>query len=391
MNGTRDTLTCQVLVVGAGVAGVPAAIAAARAGADTILAEKRNVPGGTGVVGMHRHIGGLYGNGATPELLNGGLVGEVCGRLRERAPDLRPIRLGKVHLLPYAPGYLQSVFSDLLGAEKRLRVFFGSEVRGVQMESGRITAVMTDQYEITPRVVVDCSGDGVVIQCSPLLHEPAAGNCQLAGYVIRLTGLDTSDDMLPIKVPYAMRRAVDEGALPGTLKFTTFTPGDSRDEGWLKLSFPAGTGGAQALKDAMRLHACLKDALPAFKASRIADHTPEVLEREGVRLKGLYTLTEEDVLASRQFPDGVAKSAWPIELWDPERGPTYRYPEPGTACDIPLRCLKAANARNLFCAGRCISATHEALGATRVMGPCMALGEAAGREAAKMLDVRSET
>ena len=230
MNGTRDTLTCQVLVVGAGVAGVPAAIAAARAGADTILAEKRNFPGGTGVVGMHRHICGLYGNGATPELLNGGLVGEVCGRLRERAPDLRPIRLGKVHLLPYAPGYLQSVFSDLLGAETRLRVFFGSEVRGVQMESGRITAVMTDQYEITPRVVVDCSGDGVVIQCSPLLHEPAAGNCQLAGYVIRLTGLDTSDDMLPIKVPYAMRRAVDEGALPGTLKFTTFTPGDSRDE-----------------------------------------------------------------------------------------------------------------------------------------------------------------
>ena len=140
----------------------------------------------------------------------------------------------------------------------------------------------------------------------------------------------------------------------------------------------------------MQLHACLKASLPAFKASRMVDHTTDVLEREGIRLKGLYSLTGEDVLEAREFPDGAAKSAWPIELWDPERGPTYRYPEPGTACDIPLRCLKAADARNLFCAGRCISVTHEALGATRVMGTCMALGEAAGREAAKMLDVRRE-
>lgn len=397
---TRESLACQVLVVGAGVAGVPAAIAAARAGADTLLVEQTGFPGGTGVTGLHRHICGLYPGEApgeptdpdlTPEWLNAGLVRDVCDRLRVRAPDRKPIRLGRVRLLPYATADFRAVFAEMLGMEKQLRPSFEDAVRGIRLESGRIVSVMTDRHEIRPRVVVDCSGAGVVIQASPLLHEPVAANGQLAGYVIRLTGLDTGDDLLPIKVPYAIRRAVEEGTLPGTLRFATFTPGDSRDEGWCKLSLPAGTGGAQALAEARQLHACLREALPAFRVSRLVEHTPEVLEREGIRLKGLYTLTEEDVLTSRRFPDGVARSGWPIELWDPQRGPTFRYPPPGTACDIPLRCLKAAGARNLFCAGRCISATHEALGATRVMGSCMALGEAAGRAAAEMAAVNSET
>jgi hypothetical protein len=381
-------LKCDVLVVGGGVAGVPAAVAAARAGADTLLVEKRAFPGGAGVVALHRTLCGLYSVGETgrpasaASLVNGGIVGEICERLAVLAPDSRPIRLGKVDVLPYRPEHLQSLYSDLLQAEKRVRVLFETEIRDVRYQDGRIDSVMAGADEIRADRVVDCSGDGVVICSDPALHEaaPSSGR-QLAGLVLQFAGVSGSDDMLPIKVPYAIRQGTESGALPATLRFTTFFPGDKRDEGGCKLSFPSGTTDDQARETVLRLHEYLRETVPAFRHATIVNRSPEVLEREGARLKGHYTLTEEDVLASRRFPDAVARSAWPIELWDPRRGPTYRYPETGTACDIPLRCLKAEAAANLFCAGRCISATHEALAATRVMGTCMALGEAAGKAA----------
>ncbi|TAL28020.1 MAG: FAD-dependent oxidoreductase, partial [Nitrospirae bacterium] len=103
---------------------------------------------------------------------------------------------------------------------------------------------------------------------------------------------------------------------------------------------------------------------------------------EGRRVCGEYTLTEKDVLSARKFSDGVVKNSWPIELWDRSRGTVYKYVPRGDYYEIPFRCLMVKGIRNLLTAGRCISVTHEALGSTRVMGTCMALGEQAGKAAA---------
>jgi len=98
---------------------------------------------------------------------------------------------------------------------------------------------------------------------------------------------------------------------------------------------------------------------------------------------GRYELTREDVLSGRKFEDAVARGSWPIELWKEGRpGATYEYLEDGQSYDIPLRCLQAQDLGNLFVAGRCLSASHEALGSARVIGTCLATGEAAGRAAA---------
>jgi FAD dependent oxidoreductase len=98
---------------------------------------------------------------------------------------------------------------------------------------------------------------------------------------------------------------------------------------------------------------------------------------------GRYRLTREDVLGGRRFEDGVARACWPIELWEEGRlGATYEYLEDGQTYDIPLRSLRARDVANLFVAGRCMSATHEALGSARVIGTCLATGEAVGRAAA---------
>ena len=148
---------------------------------------------------------------------------------------------------------------------------------------------------------------------------------------------------------------------------------------------PASLRGTMDLPAAAQmLLDCLKGDIPAFQEARIMELSPDILEREGPRLKGLYTLTAEDVLAARKFPDGVVKNAWPIELWDQRSGPCYQYLPAGECYEIPGRCLQAEAADNLFCAGRCLSVSHEALGSVRVMGACFALGEAAGNMAARL-------
>ena len=85
--------------------------------------------------------------------------------------------------------------------------------------------------------------------------------------------------------------------------------------------------------------------------------------REIRRVIGRYQLTREDVLTGRKFEDGVVRAGWPIELWeDGCLGASYEYLDDGETYDIPLRCLQARDVDNLFVAGRCMSASHEALG-----------------------------
>ena len=106
--------------------------------------------------------------------------------------------------------------------------------------------------------------------------------------------------------------------------------------------------------------------------------------RESRRVVGRYQLTRDDVLAGRKFTDAVARASWPIELWaESHQGALYEYLDDGETYDIPARCLQAREVSNLFVAGRCVSATHEALGSARVIGTCLATGEAAGALAAR--------
>lgn len=387
-------VSCDVLIVGLGVAGIGAGVRAAREGAHTILIERNGSPGGVAVAGMHRFICGLYSNGMErPDAtLNGGIAAEICRGLQERAPQRQVQRIGRVHVLPFSTRDLVSTFRALSEREADLEVFYDTEAVAVRMERNAIASVTarhrSAELEIVPRAVVDCSGDGSVIRMSGARYQVTGPReSQLAGYSVRLKRLRNVDEMLPLRVPYHLAKAVSEGRMPVHLKFTTFAPGDDADEGYFRLNVPPeGRGRNQrARSDALLAHRHLSRVLDSFKDSIIAETSPRVVDREGPRACGEYTLTADDVLNARKFPDGAVRNAWPIELWDPERGPSYRYLEPGEYHEIPLRCLKLQDVSNCWCAGRCISATREALGSTRVMGTCVSLGEEAGRAAARSL------
>ena len=145
----------------------------------------------------------------------------------------------------------------------------------------------------------------------------------------------------------------------------------------------AGGHDRQLGDEARQLVAHLAGALPAFRTARIVAVSPRVLEREGGRIVGEYRLTAEEILAARKFPDGVVRGAWPMESWDAQRGPVYRYGPDGDWYDIPFRALKVRGMSNLLATGRCLDATREALASTRVIGCCLALGAVAGRAAAR--------
>ena len=108
--------------------------------------------------------------------------------------------------------------------------------------------------------------------------------------------------------------------------------------------------------------------------------------RAGRMIPGLYTLTGEDVLAARKFPDAVARCAWPVEQWNADGVVKFRYLPPGEHYEIPARTLRSAGISNLFMAGKTLSADADAIASARVMGCGLATGAAAGQLAVASLE-----
>jgi hypothetical protein len=136
------------------------------------------------------------------------------------------------------------------------------------------------------------------------------------------------------------------------------------------------------------LMAFFRKRLPGFEGAVLLDSAPQIGVRETRRIVGDYVLTVEDLMTGRHFEDVIALASFAIDI-HPVTGvgggvesaldagykaaPVY---------EIPYRSLVPTVVDSLLVAGRCLSATHEALGAVRVMPPCFAMGQAAGVAAA---------
>jgi hypothetical protein len=385
-------IKCDTLVIGAGASGVAAAIAAARQNVKTILVEKDSFPGGTAYAGMFQYICGLYLNGSEfpADTLNSGLSREISSLLKQASPDQMIKKIGRVYLLNCSPDHLKAVLTSLCESENNLTFFRNTTATEVDKNGAAIGSVFIDgpagKMEIRASVVIDCSGDGDLSHMAGADFELSAPeDRQLAGYMVFIKGLKSSDDILSIKVPWHLADAVKRGLLPPLLRLTTFSLGDTPEEGCCKISIDGEYSPERDLlaeRHAQAMLSFLSDSLPAFRDAFIAGKSLRTLNREGRRICGEYTLTEEDILSARKFPDGIVKNSWPIEFWHRTKGPVYKYLRSGDYYEIPFRCLMVRGIPNLLTAGRCISVTQSALVSTRVTGTCMALGEKAGIAAA---------
>jgi hypothetical protein len=391
----------DVVVVGGGAAGIAAALAAARAGARTRLVERYGFLGGMATAAMVGTVCGLYRTGLSgaPVLLNEGIAAEFAAALTSLGNV--PVRRGRTIVLPYAPFELATLADALVGRERGLTTSLHTTLVGIDGVSRRIETLRLFGWrgveEIAAAAVVDTSGDAIVAHLAAYATEtPAPGEGQLSSIVFVLQGVADGTVGGPRTVAVLRRLAEGErrGALPTGAAQASFRASARAGEVVVKLALDRlGDAGGDERSHAEQVGrrrvqavaAFLAREVPGFERAFVSHAAPQIGVRESRRIVGLATLVRDDVLGARKAADGVARAAWPIELWEPGAdGPRYEYVPDDDHYDVPRGCLESRGAANLFAAGRCMSATHEAMGSARVIGTCLATGEAAGRLAARI-------
>lgn len=402
----------DVAVVGGGCAGVAAALAAAAAGARTLLTERSDVLGGNAAQALVHTICGLYLPADAGDALpaNPGFPMRFARGLAKRGGAGSPERAGRVWYLPVAPERLAAYAAELCTACSGLTLRLRSE-----LVTGRAPESADAAFELSLRepggeafalatVVVDASGDAALAAAlGAALDESAPDRLQNPSYIVRLAGVDTRalEPFARLRVSHAVAGATRTGALPREWESVLIRPfgtPSAAGDAFLQLNVPKLPGERYAPLDpryrealetraragAEMVLAYLVETRDAFRNARVAAWPRRIGLRETRRVAGEIAVTREDVLAGRRRDDEVAVSAWPIELWRDARRASFEHP--AGECGIPLGALVARDIARLGMAGRCASATHEAMGALRVLGTAMAMGEAIGTAAALAAD-----
>ncbi len=390
----------DVAVVGGGSAGIAAGVAAARLGARVLLLERDAALGGNASQAFVHTICGLYRSAEEGEaqLAHPGFPGRFAAALRAGGAAGDPERAGRVWVLPTHPPRIPEVAAELCAATPRLEVRTGCPVVGALLasEAGAPQQLeLGDGRRISAAIVLDTSGDAAAAALGKADVEGAGPDAlQLPSFIFRMAGVDTREirGFGRLRVTHAVAGAARSGELPSGCESVLVRPALVAGEVYVTLNLPRPAGfdpldprqlaalEAQARDGAGRLADFLRRTRPAFRESRILALPARIGIRETRRVAGRATPSGADVLEGREPLDSVTVSTWPIELWSDHRRPVFEYPlQP---CGIPLGALVSRSHPGLGMAGRCLSASHEALGALRVIGTALATGEAAGVAAA---------
>lgn len=389
-------LSCDVLVCGGGVAGTMAAVAAARAGARVILAERYGFLGGNATAGAVAQFNSWQT--AAGRRVVAGLAQEVVERLRAYggAGEHEVFTMSTGHTMDrveYAPEVLKLVLDDLL-VEAGVQPLLHASLLDVRCEGRRVAAVrlLTKSGAITvqPQVLLDTSGDlDAVRQAGARFLALDEGEAlQPATMMFRFGPVDFERfDALPkSEVAALARRGFASGALARAALHVARDP--FSQDGWFNISRLAidatdalalGRAEIEGRRQAWSAARFLRDQVPGCEHGRLQAFGTQVGIRETRRVEGDHVLTAQELLQPVRFDDAIAAGAYPIDIHPAAGGDLeYRALGPDHAYEIPYRSLIPTTLDNALVAGRGVSATHEALAAIRVMTISMAVGQAAG-------------
>lgn len=387
-----ETHEFDVCVVGGGMAGVCAAIAAARNGAKTALVQDRPVLGGNASSEVRMWICGAHGKNNKET----GLLEEI-----------------QLENLYRNPALSYSVWDSVLWAKVRfqpnLTLFLNCSCTDAEMDGDAIVGITAWQgtsqtwHRLRAKQFIDCSGDSILAAVTNAEFrvgreargefdediEPTVGDQKTMGNSLLIQMRRTDESQPYIAPPWAYKFTYPSD-LPHRIRGVNAT-----NFWWLEI------GG---INDTIRDAESIGDELTRIGYGvwdYIKNYAPEraqaenwALEwvgslpgkRESRRYVGDHILTQNDVRGGGAFEDIVAFGGWsmddhhPAGLLYPGK-PTLFHPAP-SPYGIPYRSLHSRNVVNLLFAGRNISVTHAALSSTRVMATCAVIGQAAGTAAA---------
>ena len=395
----KKKISCDLCVVGGGMAGLSAAISAARAGISVVLMHERPVLGGNASSEIRMWICGAL----TKNDRETGLLEEITLENLYRNPTKS-----------YA--VWDTVLYDFAKREENLTLLLNCTCMDAETETGefadgrtlRIKSVtgyqMTTQrmIEVEARVFCDSSGDSIL---APLTGAAFRLGREGRDEFREDTVVDTADEMtmgmscliqaretarpIPYTAPSFATKLTKEnfaGRNPDLDK-------ETENFWYLELGGDRDTiGDTETLRDELvALAAGTWDHIKNSGEYRADNWDLEFLgflpgKRESRRMVGEYIITQRDISDGVVFRDEIAFGGWPLDDHFP--GGFYHKGRPNTNIEtprhysIPYRALYSKNVENLFFAGRNISMTHTAMSSIRVMATCILLGEAVGRAAA---------
>ncbi len=420
MNFKQKTISehFDVVIVGGGMTGLCAAIAAARNGAKTALVNDRPVLGGNASSEIRMHICGATANMKKPELSEGGIIHELM-LSNKRIND------------SYNFSIWDAVLFNAVKAEKNLTVFLNTTMFDASVDRGKVQKIecyqMTTERKITLSAdfFADCTGNGTL--CAFVganehtgsegkseynePHAPEKANADRMGNTLLFKAADvghpvkfippvdvihfTEEQLKYRKHSAEIPKDILEKASENDMKM--LFDGFAQDYGYWWIEIPGESD--NIIEEYEDIRDQLVRAVYGIwdHIKNGGDHGADNFElvwvgmlpgvRESRRIDCDYMLNENDILENRRFYDSVAYGGWDIDnhvpkgLFDFDKIPSVVYPFEGSY-NIPYRSYCVKGFDNLFVGGRCMGCSKLAMASTRVMGTCGIGGQAIGTAAA---------
>jgi flavin-dependent dehydrogenase len=380
-------IEADICVVGAGIAGVSAALEAAQLGRKVALVDGLHALGGQAVNSVIGTFCGLFSNGHSGYQTVHGIADGILRDLG--AQDALFYRHG-------GPSNTTVVMYDEVALarwiEEKVRqagitVLLGAVMRQVNRDGRRIQSIeLATRYgDVTVAATgfVDATGDAALAYNAGLACREAEDGPIYGTQMVVIEGIEEAHQPDRPEVAERLKRKAKDYGLTRESGFAFVFPGKSialvnmthveTPLDPVEITVRSLEGKVQA----DRAVAFLRGEYPAaFGKARIRTYGALGI-RQTRWIAGRQQLTVEDVRAGRSFPDAVARTGWPIELHDTPQGYVWEPFGDDHLHYVPMGSLVSDECDNMVAAGRCIDGDVAALSSVRVMGPCIAMGAAA--------------
>lgn len=380
-------VSADIAVLGAGIAGISAALEAARLGRKVALIDALPALGGQAVNSIIGTFCGLFANGTHGYQFTHGIADDILRDLGEQ--DALHYRRG-------GPSNTTVVMYDEIALSRWIEeavrkagitVLTGAILRAVERDGGRVRALdLATRYgdvSLTAQGFVDATGDAALTYAAGFACRENAGGPLYGTQMMVLEGIDEAAQPPRSELTERARATAADYGLVRTDGFAFVFPG--RGTALVNLThietplepISAAKNALDGKAQADKVLHFLKSEYPkAFGAAHVRSYgLPGI--RQTRWIFGQTQLTLDDVRAGTKFPDAVARTSWPIELHDRPQGYVWEPFADDHVHYVPFGSLLPAEADNIVAAGRCIDGDSAALSSVRVMGPCIAMGAAA--------------